>query len=197
MPEYDDYVPHAGTMKKSDETVLDLAGVLYHLGRLGYDNLNDYIVNIDSIHHKIHEGNHYYLNGCATLGNGVELRVKFDTADSPVRSHITWDIASSGILTTELWEGATGGMAGGIGVTPNNSDRESPNVSIITLTSGVAVAVSDGALVSEECWGSRTGGGSGSREDEIMMARNTTYLRKFISGASANLVSFKAYWYEL
>lgn len=163
-------------------------------GRL--DSITEATEVINYEHHEIHSGSHYYIEGCVELNSGDELRVKLVTPDTAKWAHFIWDISSSGILTTELYEGASGGMAGGAVATPINNNRNSSNVSVLTITSGVAEATDDGTLISQACWGTRQFGGATNRGDEIILKQNETYLRKFISGANSNLVSFKASWYE-
>ena len=151
-------------------------------------------------HHEVHEGEHYYIEGYATLADAAELRVKLVTPDTTKWGHFAWSISSSGILTTEFYEGASGGMAGGSGITPLNNNRNSGNTSAIVITSGVAVATSDGSLISSAKWGSgdkfAASGGGDNRDDEIILKQDTIYLRKFISGAADNIVQFRAGWYE-
>jgi len=146
-------------------------------------------------HHEIHSGSHYYIEGHATLGNADELRVKLVTPNTTKWAHFLWEISSNNILTTELWEGASGGMTGGADKTPLNNNRNSTNTSGMVITSGVIAATDDGLQIGNGAWGSRTGGGQ-NREEEIILKQDTIYLRKFISGAAANIVSFKATWYE-
>ena len=147
-------------------------------------------------HHEIHEGNHYYIEGYLTMASSDTLYVKLVTPDNAKWSHFLWDIQSSNILETTLNEGVSGGMTGGSGVTPINNNRNSANTSNIVITSGVTVASDLGTKISGCKWGTRQAGGSQSREDELILKQNTTYLRKFVSGANANLVCFKASWYE-
>ena len=64
------------------------------------------------------------------------------------------------------------------------------------VTSGVSVCTGYTQLVSSQKFGSRTGG-SVAREDEIILKSDTTYCRRFLSGAASNGVGFKAMWYEL
>lgn len=155
---------------------------------------------IDYAHHEIHGGSHYYIEGYATLADTAVLRVKLVTPNTAKWPHFQWAIASSGICETTFHEGASGGMTGGSGVTPINNNRNSGNTSGVTITSGVAAASSAGTLISNSKWGaagfkSQIGGGS-SRDDEIILKQNTTYLRTFTSGTADNIVQFKASWYE-
>ena len=71
------------------------------------------IQTIEYEHHEIHSGSHYYIEGHTTLANTAVLRVKLVTPNSDKYSHFVWEIGSSTILTTDLYEGASGGMAGG------------------------------------------------------------------------------------
>lgn len=148
-------------------------------------------------HHEIHGGSHYYIENHTTLADAAILRVALVTPDTTKWGHFTWNISSTGILTTEFYEGAS--VSGGSGVTPINNNRNSSNTSGFTITSGVS-ASSDGTLISAAKWGT-TGfkdiyGGGGGREDELVLKQNETYMRKFISGSALNVVSFKATWYE-
>ena len=155
-------------------------------------------------HHEIHSGSHFYIEGYTTLGNdpGVDdtLYVKLVTPNTTKWAHFLWSINSSGILVTTLHEDASGGMTGGSGVTPLNSNRNSSKASGITITSGVTVQTTPGTLVSRASWGaegfkSQIGGGQ-SRDDEIILKQNTIYLRASTSSSAANIVQFKASWYE-
>ena len=147
----------------------------------------------------IYAGDHYFMENYTTLNIVAgTLEVAIVTPDTDKWIHITWQIYSSGILTTEFYEGASG-ITGGNPVTPNNNNRNSSNTSGMTITSGVACS-SDGTLISPIKWGGTafksTSGGSGVREDMIILKQNTTYLRKFISGSDSNVIGFKATWFE-
>ena len=155
---------------------------------------------IDYAHHEVHSGSHYYIEGYATLANEGVLRVKLVTPNTAKWAHFQWAISSSGILVTTLHEGASGGMTGGSAVVPINNNRNSSNTSGLTLTSGVAAADTAGTLISNASWGAAgfktSVGGGTSRDDEIILKQNTTYLRTFTSAAADNIVQFKAAWYE-
>ncbi len=147
-------------------------------------------------HHEIHAGDHYYMEGKTELDSGVSLYVKLVTPDTTKWAHFLWEISSSAILETMLYEGVSGGMTGGAAVTPINNNRNSVNTSGLVITSGVTVATDLGLTISQLKWGARSFGGGSSREDEIILKQNTTYLRAFTSGTNGNLVNFKASWYE-
>ena len=163
----------------------------------GVDSSTFARITITQAHHEIHDGNHYYIESHTTLANEAILRVALVTPNTGVWGHFTWNISSTGILTTEFYEGAS--VSGGSTVTPINNNRNSANISGVSIKSGIS-ASSDGTLISAASWGttgfkSIYGGGQG-RDDEIVLKQNETYMRKFISGSAANVVSFKATWYE-
>lgn len=168
------------------------------------DSVTQALITIDYAHHEIHGGSHFYITGHTTLGNdpGVDdiLRVKLVTPDTGKWAHFQWAISSSGILESTLHEGASGGMEGGSGVTPLNNNRNSSKASTLTITNGVAVADTAGTLIDNAKWGAAgfkaTIGGGASRDDEIILKQNTIYVRTFTSAAAANIVQFKASWYE-
>ena len=89
------------------------------------DSVCGVLTIINNAHHEVHEGNYYYLEGYTTLAEAAELRVKLVTPDTAKWSHFTWSISSSGILTTEFYEGASGGMASGSRAAIHASNRNS------------------------------------------------------------------------
>jgi len=161
-----------------------------------YDEITRAINTIDYAHHEIHSGSHYYMEGFTTLGSGATMYVKLVTPDTDKYSHFLWEIQSSNILETTLYEDASGGMAGGAVKTPLNNDRNSTNTSGVVITSGVGAPTVFGLPISTCRWGSRQAGSGEKREDELILKRNTTYLREFGSGANGNIICFKASWYE-
>ena len=68
------------------------------------------------------------------------------------------------------------------------------------INSGVDAATSNGLLLSTASVGGEAFkadvGGESKRTDEIILKRDTDYLRVFTSGSAGNILSFKASWYE-
>lgn len=159
------------------------------------DSTTNAIKIVDYAHKEVHSGSHYYIEGYTTLDSGNSLYVKLVTPNSAKWSHFLWEINSSFILTTTLTEDATGGMAGGVSITPRNNNRNYPDASSMAIKSGVT-ANTGGTIISSASWGARSAGGSHSRDDELILKQNTTYCRAFTSGTNSNIVSFRASWYE-
>ena len=164
------------------------------------DAVSEGFVTIDFPHHEIHDGDHYYIEGFTALGSEDTLYVKLVTPNTTTWSHLTWNIESNGILETNLYEGVSGGMGGGTNKVPLNSNRNSTNTSVLTITQGVQLGSDLGTTISSKKVGGTgfksTTGGASIREDEIILKQNTTYLREFKASSDANIVSFRANWYE-
>lgn len=155
---------------------------------------------VDYAHHEIHVGSHFYTSGFTTLATDGTLYIKLVTPNTLKDMHFMWQISSSGICETWLDEEATGGMTGGSNVIPLNNNRNFPDNSGILLTSGVTINTGQSAVLDHQKWGAAgfktTIGGGSARDDEVVLRRNTTYLRAFKSHADDNIIQFKASWYE-
>ena len=114
----------------------------------------------------------------------VGLQV-FNTADG-----------SSGIITANTATVVTATLAGGTDSDFDIGDEYEINKSRTVITSGVTVNTDYIQRVSNQKFGSKSGGGTTNREDELMLRQNTVYCRAFTSGTASNIVGFKASWYE-
>jgi len=167
-------------------------------------NEDGYLVPMTHIEDAIHKDRSWYIESFTTLGSNVgvddKLYVKMVTPAAPTKIHFRWEIVASGILETNFYEGASGGMANGADVTPLNSNRSSEDSSDVVITSGVTVATSKGLKISTKKVGG-TGfksviGGSADRSDELVLKPATTYFREFISTSESNVISLRASWIE-
>jgi len=171
---------------------------------LRMDGKTNHLVTVNHNEKAIHNGVFYYMEGYTTLANsGDTFYVKLVTPDSTTWAHFNWIIMTSGVLTTEFYEGASGGMTGGTSVTPINSNRNSSNTSVLTITKDVTAPTSTGTTISTAKMGSSSGGwravingGSTDSMNEIILKQNTTYCRKFLTGSDDNTIYFKAIWGE-
>lgn len=155
---------------------------------------------IDYAHHEIHSGSHYYIEGFTELDENGEFLVQMRTPSTTKWVHFLFEIQSNGILESYLIEDAAGGMAGGVVITPLNSNRNSSNKSGVSLWGGVVGNPTSGITISQIKVGG-TGfkaniGGSQDRSHELILKSGTTYFRRFKSGSDVNFISFSASWYE-
>jgi len=107
---------------------------------------------------------------------------------------------SSGFITDNTATTVTVTLAGGTDNDFDDDDVIEINNSQMIINSGVDAATTNGLLISTASVGG-TGwkadvGGEAARTDELVLKENATYLRIFTSGSDANIVSFKASWYE-
>ena len=165
---------------------------------LNIDAITNALTIIDTVENEINDGKHFYMEGYTTLADAGVLMVSLVTPDSDTLAHFTCSISSNGILTTEFYEGASG-LSNGSEQTPINNNRNSLTTSVLTIVSGVSCS-SPGTLISKKKWGGTAFksdfGGGGDMRDKLILKKDTTYLRKFISGSADNIVSFKASWSE-
>ncbi len=168
--------------------------------RLAADFSTWALVVVDYVHHEIHSGSHYYIQGFVELNDTDTFYVKLTTPNTTKWSHFIFDIKSTGICSSTLDEEATGGMTGGVAIVPINNNRNLLNTSGMTITSNVTACTSYTTRLENDKWGANgfketIGGGSG-REDELILKQGTDYCRSFTSGADNNIIQFKASWYE-
>ncbi len=71
------------------------------------------IQTLDYAHHEVHSGSSYFTEGHTTLGDGGDFYAMFVTPDTTKWGHFVWTVTSSGILDVSMYEGSSGGMAGG------------------------------------------------------------------------------------
>jgi len=108
---------------------------------------------------------------------------------------------SSAFITDNDATTVTATLAGGTDSDWDDNDVYEINNSQMVVTSAITVATSLGLLLSDNAVGG-TGfkgdvGGMSERTNELVLKQNTTYLRSFLSGSDANVISFRASWYEL
>ena len=121
------------------------------------DGKSNMLAMVNYIEMAVHNGVHFYMEGYTELDDGDTFYVKLVTPDTTTWGHFQWIIMSSGILTTELYEGASGGMTGGTSVTPLNSNRNSSNTATMVITKGVTAPTSTGTTISSAKMGSSSG----------------------------------------
>jgi len=167
---------------------------------VGVDESSNALTTILLPHHKIHEGNHYFVASFNTVDDGDNLDFCVTTPNNLNEFHMVFDVQSTSQLEIYLYEDADFDNDGTT-ITPINSNRNSSNSS--TLIIKLNNTINDtGTLLSKQSWGTAinpikvTGGGFG-RETEIILKSNTKYLFRFISRSNGNLVNYRSTWYEI
>jgi len=165
---------------------------------LAVDTMTRAQVGIDYEHHEIHGGGHFFISDYATFSAVQGRDFQVTTPAGSKHAHMTFEFASTGACTLDVYEGATVGA--GTGITAINSNRNSSNTSILTLQYDGAVSVA-GTKILGNAWGfaekpSKATGGAVSRENELILKSSTTYRFNLQSDSNANIVSFSGQWYE-
>jgi hypothetical protein len=169
-------------------------------GQLKVDSSTGALEVIDYSHHEIHGGSHYYIGGHTDLDNGSTIEWTVTTPDSTKWAHMTFSISGSDVVTVDVYEN-TADIVGGTAVTPINNNRNSSKTSILTVKVN-PTSVTAGDLIDGFKFGSSGGGnaasigGGESRENELVLKQNTSYLWRVVSGADGNFISYHAGWYE-
>jgi hypothetical protein len=147
-------------------------------------------------HHEIHSGSHY--NYCDySLNESVDVIIEFvmTTPDTTKWVHLAFGIYSSEGATVELYEGPSG-VVGGSTIIPRNNNRNSSNLSDVTIVKDPTSITSDGIRAAGFLAGGGRTAGFASRENENVLKQNESYLVRITSLANSNDISWCAEWYE-
>jgi len=162
------------------------------------DTITHILSTIESEHGTVHDGKHFYINSYETLNNGQSLILAL-TTPSTKKIHFVYEVSSTAETTIEFYEGAD--ISGGTTVTPINNNRNSNITSSVTVVKNPTVN-SYGEKIGEIKYGS-TGtpvipdvGGGFSRDNEVILKTNTTYIVKITSGTDGNIINYIGSWYE-
>lgn len=169
-------------------------------GYSGYqlsDNVSRGMLVVNLAEHKVHDGEHFFIQDYTTLGDGGTLDFSIETPNSVEWIHMLFEIDGTKATTIDVYEGGT--ATGGTAVTAYNNNRNSSGTSSATILAnptwnggtkiiGVKFGTSGSPLAS--------GGGSARRENELILKQNTTYLWRIVSGASDNDIGYRGEWFE-
>ena len=159
---------------------------------------------MDNDHAYIHQGKYFTAITKNTLQAAAVLKIQFKTplvAAGYVHYRPALIVSSKDSLTVKFYEAAEG-LAGGVAVTPVNRNRNSTEVSGVTLKVGVTTT-GNGTQISEAYIPGATGvGGTSSgnmlsASNEWVLKPNTEYLIELTNAsAAANDVLAELQWYE-
>lgn len=164
------------------------------------DNLTNAIETIDYEHHEIHGGSHFYLCGFETIADTVEIDFAVTTPNTTKWSHMTFDI--EGTTQTEFYIYEASAVTGGTAATPLNNNRNSTTTSVLTIVKNPTVNT-EGNLIFSQSKGKAgatpskaSSGGVVTRNREIILKQNTTYIFRITSADDDNIISYCGEWYE-
>lgn len=167
----------------------------------GIDSVDGSLIQIDNVHHAIHDGDHYHacvFDGDVDIASPKYMRLT--TPNTTVEQHIIIDVSANGGFLFELYENPTINAAGST-VTIHNSNRRSTNTSTANIYEDTTTQApnNDGTRL---CGGYSGGekrkatAEAGSRTEWILK-RNEDYIVKVTSDADNTSVMINMAWYEV
>jgi len=165
------------------------------------DELTGYDISVLVEHHKIHEGNHFFITGFQSRDTDEEIVFGITTPDTDEQAHVNTFIEAQSHIEIYVYEDST--FTGGTPVVPINNNRNSDNTSNMVLVSAPTVTDIGDLLRSTSSGKSGVNpvatdtGGIQARDRELVLKRNTKYIFKTISKDDDNIISFEASWYEM
>jgi hypothetical protein len=153
-------------------------------------------VVVDFNHASIHKGESFLVKNYTTLANGASIDFAVVTPNSDVWAHMSFLITGTQGTKVDIYE-ASDFDADGSAVTPINTNRNSSNTSVLTITSDPSVN-SDGNLI----WSGYNGALKTSSEHEsiaeLILKQNTKYIYRITNlTIQDNIVDYVGYWHEI
>lgn len=150
---------------------------------------------IDYTHYKIHAGDAYTSSKDFTHGAGASPNVLIVTPNTTKWAHFVFQVISDDVVQVTLYEAPD--YAGGAALTAYNRNRNSANVSGLTLTTD---ATDSGGGKGTSIWTFKAGANktitsSESDRFEFILDQNNKYLIESV-GANGDLITFLLDWYE-
>lgn len=150
--------------------------------------------NIDSSHHEIHGGDHYFFNTTSNLGSAATANYFIITPNTEKKIHMKWNFASledTHLVVRELADGTTS-----TAVSSYNSDRNSTNTAGLAIVPTASITTAGTLFWQDYIPADKFGSGGTRADNEIILKKNTWYNLRIISGAASNIVTTKLFWYE-
>jgi len=139
-------------------------------------------------------GRHTGANNSAVLIDSTKAWTVDELVGFQVFNSLDW---SSGLVASNTADTVTlTSQAGGTDNDFDTGDEYEINRSGFIITGGVTNCTDHLQEVSDIKFGSKSAGGVSGRDDELILKKNTVYCRAFTSSTAANIVNFKASWYE-
>lgn len=164
------------------------------------DELARHLIEINSEHARIHQGNNFSISDVDTDVDIITPKqYLFITPNTATRIHFTFSLESEPGCTVEFFEDTTV-TGNGTALSIINSRRDIANTSEMLAYYDPTVTVDGTRLFIQQSGTSTSGGKVGghvSHEDEFILDVNSKYQIKITSLADNTKVSIYCDWYEL
>ena len=162
------------------------------------DKLSKAVITIDNAHHELHEGNHFLYTDSVSLNSGSSQDYMIFVPNFISPPHMFFMVDGSAITQIRIYE--SGDRAGTTGQTIINSNRNSLNVSQISIYKDTNGGTTDGTIIYQYKSGSASNQSksptSERNEDELILKKYTNYIFRITSSTDSNLTNIKLSWYE-
>jgi len=157
---------------------------------------------IDYAHHEIHDGSHFFISGVATLSINNTFDMQFVTPNTTKWIHFLFKLDCESQTSWFIYEAAAI-LTSGAAISIYNNDRNSATLTSVaafgTINASLAVAdtrtsTASAFLLESGIIGAGKNGGTESRENEIILKQNTTYLFRAIAVAAGYIVYSIGYY---
>ena len=164
---------------------------------------------IDYSHAEVHGGRAFVFTDISELDTNETREIRILTPDSSRWSHVIVSVVTGLAAQADLIEDTTLSHVAGNALDTVNRDRNSVNVSGMTVchtpgqnSSSSSSGVGVDTVLAHQAWGtpgkgtSPGFGGTARGSAEWILKPDTAYLLRVTSGADANVVSIEGDWYE-
>ena len=166
------------------------------MGQPTIDNATHVAVNIDHMHHEIHEGDAFHLSNQQNIANAGSFNYLIVTPNTDKFTHMFINVVSQAEAQETFFEEVTV-TDSGTALTGYNRNRTigSEPVTKVFLT---PIVVSSGIIIQNKNWGTGKSIGDVMRsENEWVLNSGTTYMVNAQNNTtSSNLITTWLNWYE-
>jgi hypothetical protein len=158
---------------------------------------------IDYSHHEIHDGSHFFISDVVSLSINNVYDFEIVTADTKSWMHFIFTIESESQTAWWIYEGVTILTAGTLTTAFNNDRNSTSTANAIfrgTINSNLAAAngrisTATALKLEQGIIGAGKVAGANSREDELILKQNTSYLCRGVANV-AGYLDFKIGFYQ-
>jgi hypothetical protein len=162
------------------------------------DHLTTALTIIDTPHHEIHEGEHFFYADSAEIASAGTQDYLLTTGSTKY-VHLGIAVDGSAITKWDMYEASD--KTGTTIQTTFNNKRTDTGVATMTVHKATSGGTTDGTLIWTHKGGAATGatavaGTSAQSSSEMILKQSTKYIIRVTSGTNNNLTNIKLGWYE-
>ena len=176
----------------------------------GWDGSGNAPINIDKStraqttigyeHHEIHAGSHFFIENFGTFASGSAIIIAARTSATTKFPHVLFSVQANGPFELRLY-GSGSAFTGGTTITAINNNQSINNPSVTHLVANPTIETLGQTIFATKLGASGLGastlaGGRNARDDEIVLAPNSSYIWHIFSHDANVVINYKGNWYE-